>query len=340
MALLDRIVFLQLSDVHIGRKLMNDPDDFETGLKSGYNPHDHRLLLPLENAIKDACRTLSAGQHVNVLISGDLTAAGTDNDYAASFALVHNKWLWKRVPKRTIGFGWPPERTFSVPGNHDHWRKEKWPPPAFSFEIAPAWFENTPWMRPLVGGGSRLVLELYGVDSNSGLRGRTFNMNPFAEGAISLDELSELERKLQNSIGQDLSKGQILIRAIVCHHAFSGKGGLFAAKPLDDGSRNELVRLALKYNVSVILTGHVHTFHEEDWPKGDKVTRKVKELRCATSLQGPARAGVQGFWAHSITLSETDSTLDCRWSASKYQWGGGFFDLDSAGTVNIVPPRA
>lgn len=336
MTVLDQIVFIHLSDVHIGRKLMND--EFQTGIKSGYNPHDHRLLLPLQNAIKDACRRLRANQPVYLLISGDLTTSGTDNDYGIAFALIHNQWIWKRMPERKIGFGWLPERTLTVPGNHDHWRQDK-RPHAFSHELSPAWFESTPWMRPVVGTNNRLVLELFGVDSNSGLKGRPFNLNVFAEGSISDDEFNELERQLQDSVEQIRIEGQVAVRAIVCHHAFSGRSGLFSAKVLDDPSRSRLIKLALDYRAGVILTGHVHTFHEEDWPREEKTTQKLKELRCATSLQGPASAGVQGFWVHSIALRRlNESPVSCVWTAVKYQWGGSYFDADLTGAVTISLP--
>jgi 3',5'-cyclic AMP phosphodiesterase CpdA len=336
----DQIVLIHISDVHIGTSLMPRSETFRGGIYSGLNPHEYRLLRPLELAIREAKRRLCVADNeaTPVVMSGDLTQAGLNNDYATAFALMHQRWQWARGPlPRWIGLGLSPDTVLTVPGNHDHWRHSTHQT-GFTRGLSPDWFEVTPWRRRLESRGASIQLDLFGVDSNSGLEDelkKPGKRNLFAEGKISDHELTELEAALQESAADN--DRQALIRIIVCHHAFSNKGGLFAARPLVDESRRVLVALAAKYGVSVVLTGHTHSFHEEDWPLGSGSTRFLKELRCATTLQGTKDpVGLQGFWVHQITRAS--GSPNCEWTAWKYQCGAKSFELDSKKPVKFDVP--
>ena len=169
-------------------------------------------------------------------------------------------------------------------------------------------------------------VELYAVDSNSGFRATGASRpNLFSGGRISNDQFEQLERLLEASAREQAPSGQTRVRALICHHAFSSVGGFLGAHPLESDSRQEIERLAWNYGISVALTGHTHSFHEQDWPLGPRVQANgwsLKELRCATTLQGPAKTGVQGFWLHEI-VANGDSRGT--WTAWKYQLGANRF---------------
>jgi hypothetical protein len=337
----DQIVLLHVSDLHIGTAILPSSDGFHR-FSSGYNPHDFRLLGPLERAIKHARRHvhLADGEALNVVISGDLTQSGQENDYATAMALIHSRWQWRfgGAKPRCLGFNWARDHTFTVPGNHDHWGHPRFPV-SYRPDLAPAWFEPTPWKRPIDSAGGTIRLELFGVDSNSGLwnRRNPGAISPFAGGAVSPDELEGLERLLEEH-SDDRSPHRAVLRALICHHAFSNDGGFFDARPLSHESRERLLSIAAPAGVRVALTGHTHSFHVQDWRvvAGGRL-HVVKELRCATTLQATrAAVGLQGFWLHHIVRPVGSDV--CLWTAWKYQVGAKGFDCDTYAPITFPVP--
>lgn len=332
----DIVAFVHVSDVHIGTGPMPSRKEFYRGLRGGYNPHDHRLLEPLDVAIRDARRVaeVPSGYRPKIVLSGDLTQYGTDNDYAIAYALVHERWKWKKTSFRgEIGLGWARDDVLSVPGNHDHWRAEK-RPTGYSPDVAPTWFEPTPWRHEWVGSGGNLRVGMYGIDSNSGFStAKPGKCNLRAEGRISDAEFIGLENLLNSREAADDD-----VRVLVCHHAFSRDG---AAKPLTEDSLRDLLRIAEKWKFGVALTGHTHDFRDIHWPKPKKDDPpdryRLRELRCATTLQGTRRrgAGRQGFYMHRV---ERKIDGDFRWTAWKYQSAKYSFDVDLANPIEIDIP--
>ncbi len=321
----DEIILVHLSDLHVGTRLLTSSDDF--GRVSGYHPHDARLLRLLDAALRDvrARFRVPAPERLNVVISGDLTQAGLDNDFATVSALLYNQWQWRLPPKeRTLGFGWSRDQVMTVPGNHDHWGEAR---VAFRPELTPAFFEVTPWPRELKSLAGTFRLELYGIDSNSGLSdpARPARGNPFAGGAVAQHELDSLEDLLKAR--EFNGDGAPVLRALVCHHAMS-PDGLFNARPLDDESRVALQGIAGRHGICAALTGHTHRFHVEDYstPEGGV----LKELRCAATLQATRGRGFQGFWVHQIMRRRNNA--ECQWLAWKYQRAASSFD------INLVEP--
>ena len=79
---MDQIVVAQISDLHIGTRLMNSwPISSKKRIlgvpnpMAMNNPHDHRLLNPLVAALNKAQDDTGA-EEVHVLISGDLGSVG------------------------------------------------------------------------------------------------------------------------------------------------------------------------------------------------------------------------------------------------------------------------
>jgi Calcineurin-like phosphoesterase len=333
----DQLVLVHLSDLHVGTRLM--PTSRDIGRVSGLNPHDYRLLRPLELAFRDVRRTfqLTADEPLNIVISGDLTQAGLDNDYATVMALLYRRWQWRFPPnERTLGFGWSRDRVFTVPGNHDHWRRAR--STAYTRGLAPDWFEVPPWKHTLESRHGSIRLELFGVDSNSGLESAS---NPgrgsfLAGGAISHEELQVLEERLAAVDGESDATIAV-VRALVCHHAFS-REGLLDPWPLDVGSRQTITQLAVRYDIGAVLTGHTHAFDDKDWPATLPDGRRgvLKELRCASTLQATRGSGFQGFWVHKIT--RVAAHAGCLWTACRYQKAGTSFDLNNVEPVEFTVP--
>jgi 3',5'-cyclic AMP phosphodiesterase CpdA len=332
----DQIVLVHLSDLHVGTSLMPPPDAYE--LVAGYNPHDVLLLRMLDLALLDVRKRfhLAPNERLNVVISGDLTQSGTKNDYATVTALLYCHWQWRLPPnKRSLGFGWTREQLLTVPGNHDHWGREH-RAIAFRQGLSPDYFATTPWKNVLSSRGGTINLELYGVDSNSGLEdsANPAKGNLFAGGKLSPEELFGLEEQLKlTDLGE--RTGAFVVRALVCHHALS-PDGILNAWPLDEGSRRKLLDIAGRYRICAALTGHTHRFHVEDWSLSVGGHGVLKELRCGTTLQATGGAGLQGFWVHRIARQA--GRPDCEWTAWKYQKGGTSFDVNTVDTVRFTVP--
>jgi 3',5'-cyclic AMP phosphodiesterase CpdA len=334
----DYVAFVQISDLHIGTSLMPSPQEFYGGRRAGYNPHDFRLMQPLEQALEDARSVagLEPRDPLHVVISGDITQSGLDNDYATAMALLHHRIQWKFGPRpRSLGLGLPRDRTYSVPGNHDHWGRKKFPN-AFSRGLTPDWFEATPWKRSLDGAGGLLRLELFGVDSNSGFYDPDDlpTSNVRARGEICPEEFEELKKRLRQVPEPQEHPPLCVVRAFVCHHAFSQDGGFLDAHPLSTASRLQLVGLAAQHRVAVALTGHTHEFHVQDWQLAPGVEPALRELRCASTLQGmKGSRGRQGFWLHRIT--RRGGSGECEWTSWKYQVAAMDFYVDDAITFPV-----
>lgn len=338
---MDAIVFLHLSDLHIGGHLRNEPSSFyNLPLISGYNQHDYRLQEPLLLALgRDVpIRTqIPAQTPVHVVITGDVTAAGTDNDFATARALLHHRWPWRfGTYTRYSGFGWHADRVHTIPGNHDHWRNRRYPT-AYSRDIS-LYLDQSPWPRIIESSRGRFRLELFSVDSNSGLEGHPARPNFAARGAISEDEFAKLRALLDGTSRDALDKGVRCVRVLLCHHMLSPKLAFFDASPLDEDSRNYLLELAREYRIPVVLTGHAHTFWVDDWKvrsQNGAGLWTVRELRCATTLQGPVATGIQGFWVHKLALDEQSSHV--LWTAWQYQWCAKRFEVRTEPEEFSVP---
>jgi hypothetical protein len=357
---MERVVFSHLSDAHIGRQLFENEFHRRRPL-NGYNPHDERLLEPLYAAIQDAriLVKLAKNEPMAVVFSGDLTCGGTDNDFAIARALFFRRWLWKfaerrggrrYLPPRDVGFGWREGDVFMAPGNHDHWR-HRYSQNAYDPSVGKLFLSEseTPWSFVLESQNGTLRVELFFVDSNSGLLGQKWNIE--ARGVISDDEFIGLKSALEQSIRQEYNSNIVVIRAFVCHHGFSAGdiAGWFALptplrildkirfQPLSVESRQLLHYLSCCYRVPIALTGHTHEFFDHPWTNRNvlnNVARALErlgwsppndfssdwplyELRAAACLAGPSSPH-QGFYVHEIQLG-TEPWPYVRWSVRTYQ---------------------
>jgi hypothetical protein len=119
----EKIVLVQLSDVHMGSEVENVEFGGPGSLRAGLNGHDDLLCPILEQALADVPTDtgLPGNQPYHVLVSGDSTRVGSDRDFA-----IANTYLLSRIAQHhagadAMGLGCKPAHLHTIPGNHDHW---------------------------------------------------------------------------------------------------------------------------------------------------------------------------------------------------------------------------
>jgi Calcineurin-like phosphoesterase len=335
---MDQLVALQISDIH----MCDDLNVAVFNRPSGLRGHDPLLCRLLANRTRTVAVNYGVEQSdIHWIISGDLTRVGHGPEFDVARDFMESVPACDRFGRPlqpTLGL--PRDRYVDVPGNHDHfdgWDEENlWgvarnPPPAWTPNIFPAKFIATPWDNlavPWRSSHGSIQFELFGVDSNSGLAHQAANRS--AKGAIGDNEFALLEDALRMSMSRSVPKNVTRVRALICHHAFTKKPqvGLLKARPLRQESIDRLVKLAAQYRVAAVLTGHTHALHFRKLtvtaqPHGDSVDRSciVYEIRCPTTLQGPAQALVNGFWAHNLFRMARDAPVV--WRPRLYLLAGG-----------------
>jgi 3',5'-cyclic AMP phosphodiesterase CpdA len=324
------ILFAHISDLHFGKVLANNG----AGAVPHQWPHSLQLCRALPAALADARVVAKAGRDaiVRVVVSGDLTVSGSASEFAVAHSYLRSRPRLRRLKVGGfMGLGMSDEDLLTVPGNHDHWGGNRlWPMvPAYSAAIFPSHFRDTPFLKRWTSADGSVELELYGVDSNSGLANQAHNVA--ARGEISSRELRELERRLAASSQQ--RRSQRVVRAIVCHHSLLYTGGKAGTRDLDPQSRKTLLELAGKYGVSAILTGHTHDLH---WAgirtmDANQRVRDVVEYRSGATL--PFKQKQNGFWLHKIDRTSSG----CFWFAWRYAWNGVRFVRTPAQASNTQP---
>jgi 3',5'-cyclic AMP phosphodiesterase CpdA len=329
------ITIIHISDLHFGSILANN----QFPVIGGWAAHDFRLCrgLPLTmEYIRATLLELGDADEIRVVASGDLTATGTQQEFAVAHSYLRSRLRLRRPPPgRETGLVLADNEIAAVPGNHDHWDGKTLPrPTAYTKSIFPRYFRKTPWMKAWVSLGGALELEVYGIDSNSGFEHKKTNFR--AKGEFSGHELQILEQLLKESDLHRPPHGTSRVRALVTHHSLTYTGRFPGIISLEDSSRDRIVKLAAEYKIGAILTGHTHesnfhkfTVHVTNPP----LTRDVWELRAATTFQGPSGPNKQGFWCHLI---RTDAGGPF-WTAWRFQWDGNAFRCTS-GTPDVDFP--
>ncbi len=282
----EEVWLLHLSDLHLGSQV------------------DYLLCQALIDAAKQTAPLLGCPTNdLIVIVSGDLTQDGVDEQFALAYTFLAKqlKFGWGNAVDE-LGLGVPAPRLQTVAGNHDHWDGSgyRWSRP-YNPRLYPSRFRPTPWRETFTSAGGGLEIDLYGLDSNAGLW-RTPNY--LASGAYRGADLKTLEQMLMHRS----SPRGVRVGIVVSHHAlFAPLMGL--PQPLDDESRERLLDLGARYGIQMILTGHTHTFKylptSRSLPFERIITGRPKvihELRSATSLKGTPAGGGQGFWLHRVWL--------------------------------------
>jgi hypothetical protein len=167
-----------------------------------------------------------------------------------------------------------------------------------------------------------LEIELFGIDSNSGVTGR----NQLGHGIIAAADFTALQQLLQS--GPPVATGAIRVRAILLHHSPSYRIGslmprVLSPLVLDRTSVDTLVDMSAQNGVSAILTGHTHdVFHYTFGRTIAGNLHEVREIRSPTTLQGPAAKTGAGFLLHRISV---DQQAGPHWTTWHYAWDGSEF---------------
>lgn len=339
---MDRILLFHLSDLHFGSGFVGTPHP-----RVALGGHEAGLCEPLQLALKNAPFEdfqTTKDDKLAYYIGGDLTRTGSVHDFQLVFSCLFSQLTWVKDLTGIVDsleLGLPLAETYSIPGNHDHWKGSVFQflpypilPPAYNAAIFPNLQDATPWRRSIASPNGKLVLELFGVDSSQGLKHHSTNLR--AQGMLSQEELNGVI----NSAGVVVKKGlkQLFddakadeaadhvprLRAVGCHHSFGNKNGLVGAWPLEQNSVNQLLQLCRKFKVHAVLTGHTHYFL--NWQQNPlKSGWYVWELRCGSTLQREmatpntacTQPQPQGFLVHALSIANSKPS----WTVWKYQYG-------------------
>ncbi len=328
------ILLMHISDLHFGPVLANNQFRF----LSGWSAHDFNLCTALLNAIRFIRLRhlkLPPEDSLSLVVSGDLTLEGDRRDFVVAHSYLRSRLRIQRTPPGDwTGLSLDQDQLSTIPGNHDHWDGTKLMK-AYTPGIFPSQFRATPWRKVHTSPGGKLKLELYGIDSNSGLAGKHYSLR--AKGKFSTNELTALENELKASDAETQPPGMTRVRAFVTHHSPSHPGGmgLLRTLELDPRSRQAILELAAEYRVGAILTGHTHDFFKHPFAvTTPKVSATVMELRSAATFHGPAKAGEQGFLCHLISMGNKGPV----WRSWRFQWNGvRYRPLDPADPAAGLP---
>jgi hypothetical protein len=286
----DRIAFAHVSDVHFA----DDPYRFQPG---GHHPD---LCMGLPDVMADIASWSGVPlADVGLVVTGDLSRSGSAAEFGTGDAYFTGTWPPLGGASRPCGLGLT--KYHPIPGIHDHFQGR---PPT----------PRTSWTCDLVGPSSGEVLvEFYGVDSTSGMA--AVAVGP---GEISPAEFDELEQQLRvNDAYHRL--GPPRARVLLCHHTLqaSPHGLAIGAQCLSPRSASKVRRLAGRYGIHGVLTGHTHDTLAHQHPLRGGRHGYLAEFRSAATLQGPPRNGANELWGHAVTR---DAAGRLSWRSRVYSW--------------------
>jgi hypothetical protein len=266
------------------------------------------LCEALQAASEDVRITtaLNDEDHLLVVDSGDVTASGLRGEFAVAHPFMH--WLstgkHAQVSPLQACLAQHPNELLCVPGNHDQWRGSAIWMWGYNPNLAGLHFRRCP-CRTLWKSGD-LELELFGIDSNAGFGANDFNWEAYGrldqstQGQMDclVAELKRSDEELAQRKGT-----QTRVRAFVVHHSVSYPWDWRLS--FEPASADRLLEVAAEFNVTALLSGHIHDFALKD-VRVARFDKNVTELRSASTFQGPARRKPKpGFLAHKIWLDDT-----------------------------------
>jgi 3',5'-cyclic AMP phosphodiesterase CpdA len=323
-----KIVLAHISDLHFGSRILNDRFH---GIPHRIG-HDKVLAFGLMNALENLPMDCQTNEPVNVLVSGDLTRVGDESEFAVGHTLLRSTVRLTQVPPPDfLGYSIADDQFASVPGNHDQYGA------GFMAALNPALtgihFEITPWHRQFTDPSGDVILDLFGIDTNSGVIPAPQGGNLLAWGAISSQQLTDLEALLNDN---PPVPGRT-VRALLMHHSLSyfggGVGSLIWTGAILPPSRTKLRRICADHRIAAILTGHTHTMLCKRLPAraSNGAPHTFWELRSWSTLVGPRK--INGFLAHKISNRPGGGVS---WEVYAYPWGSGSFQRRSQPVAGFV----
>ncbi len=241
----------------------------------GFMGHGYDSLVHLNDL---HLRLHAEDPQIKLMITGDVTAYGAPAQVETALRFLEG--TIEQRPGLQLGLSQPPDRTWLIPGNHDHW-----PGTRAICGSGGGWWESLPRVErvPLKDCPATLVLILIDTDSEVGARSRA---RLLARGRF-VDQLTQAADLMGPPRAEE-------IRVLVAHHSYPHR----AAGALDSrlhtleierDTRLALDRFCNDRDIAVVLSGHVHTasaqieFHQH--PDIPKASKAVAHLRCGTTLQ-------------------------------------------------------
>jgi hypothetical protein len=286
----------------------------------------------LMTALEDLPVHCQTTELVNVLVSGDLTRVGNESEFAVAHTLLRSSARLTLVPPPDLlGYSVADDQFASVPGNHDQYGA------GFMAALNPALtgvhFEVTTWHRRFVDSNDEVTLDLFGIDTNSGFIPAPPGWNLPAWGAISNQQLTQLE----NLLNANPPVQGPTVRALMMHHSLSYFGGpvgsLIWTSAILPFSRPRLRMICANHGVAAILTGHTHTMLCKPLQARSSggARHTFWELRCWSTLVGPRK--INGFLAHEISNRPGGGVS---WDTYAYPWRSGSFRRQALKAATFV----
>lgn len=291
---------------------------------------------------------LAANEVPLLLMNGDLTAYGKRSQFG-----VGNTFLFSQHAvidddsdrPQMVGLAYPLQSEngsdlyAGVPGNHDHGGgKWLWPlVKGFDPKIYAHFHSIPPYVNRYYSSDG-IEICVFGIDSCTTFEEAPVNLNPEADGGFSNSHRKEFIELLLVELSKPLTEGFPYRTAVIlCHHPLSSDetGPLY----LDDA--NWLAKIAAKFGIRMIFTGHTHSSWTEpvEFKDFNGVAQQIREVRCPTTLQGPAKTDEKlnkpGLWWHKVTAKG-----DCVvWEGTLIVYSGKKFRLPEHDKDAAIPER-
>jgi hypothetical protein len=341
---------IQISDPHFGDDICNTRE--WPWLLDSLNAHDFNLCLALDKFLSiDMIKQdpPAATEEPLLLMNGDLTAYGKSSQFGVgnTFLFSQHSVVSDDSDKQPlVGLAHPlksengSDLYADIPGNHDH-GGGKWLYPivkGFDPRIY-AYFHNVPPYVNRYYSSDGIEICVFGIDSCTTFAEATLNLNPEADGGFSAAHRKAFIELLMQELSKPLTKGFPLRTAVIlCHHPFRTDG---QAGPLSPENGYWLAKVASMFGIRMILTGHTHSSWTEpvEFKDINGITQQVREVRCPTTLQVPARLDPEtkspGLWWHTVA-AKGDSVV---WQGTLLLYSGDRFQLLIDDKQATVPQR-
>lgn len=295
--------FVHVSDLHFGDA---DPDTGDSligtpppwwdscHLFNGFLGHHRDALVQFQEIFDNLRDTEKA----LLLATGDLTAFAHDdaaddtrNQFQIAKSYISSYWQIGQLDPLGLNLGPTTDSKLdhTVPGNHDHWGGNGTPLKALvnggPVDAFGQIFRKSPFIEKYSLSTGLPDVVFIGIDTDAGVNQADL---VFAKGILT-NQIATVRGKIQpraNPPGE--------IRVLLMHHSpmYSDPDGM-GVLSLDCASKAALAYFVDDYQVSVMLTGHIHVPNAKVTVTA-KSRRDVLEARCGTTT---ARDHVPPGWS-------------------------------------------
>lgn len=260
---------VHISDLHFRNKFTTDESRFKKLLANlpllkGTYAHSYQAARSLANRVNKILKDKKQNRvPVGVVFTGDLTSSGEEGEFQVGTTFLRGS-IWTGTGQ--VGLNLGEDRSeiefnstpvlFSIPGNHDIWKRNHPDKLAAYLNFFPGPFPKI-WK---IETQSRTIF-LHGLDSNQ----NTLLKHKLARGRLRHEQLDELDNRLEMLRMSQIGKDPIHI--VFLHHPLivAGEKSWDPTMELDDC---QIIAKRLKQSgVDLVLSGHVHQefYVSEEW---------------------------------------------------------------------------